>query len=403
MNKRSMRSAAATSNVAPDPRVRVVEILEATCGGTRRHLVDLLDRLDPDKFRVSLICANTREPNFNMDLQAMQERGITIAIVPMLRAIRPLTEWRAFRSIQTQLRQWRPDIVHTHSAKAGFLGRLAAHTVQVPTLIHTPHHFPFEMDINPLAARFYLQLEKIAARVTHRIICVCPSEQRTALKHRLVDADGCAVIPNGIHPGEMNRSLKLRDGMRRNLGIPDISPVIGVVGRLSKQKGHTYLLEAAALLLPHYPEMRILMVGDGELRPELERQAARLGIAPNCIFAGHREPVHAYYAAMDILAMPSLWEGLPYTMLEGMDAALPVVAFSAGGIADVIVDGKNGRLVEKKDVRSMAGALAELMRSPEQRQQLGREARELVRRSYRIENMVQQTEKLYLTALRKKK
>jgi glycosyltransferase involved in cell wall biosynthesis len=372
--------------------VKVLEVLEATVGGTRRHLVDIVAHLDPARIQVSAACSTRRDPAFLDDLARMTAKGIQVHIIPMRRAISPVGDLLALFRLFRLMRRGRFDVVHTHSSKAGFVGRLAARLAGVRRIIHTPHTFPFEMDVS-LSARFaYRQLERLAACFTDCIVCVCPSQR--ALAESLIDPARVVVIENGIgDPPPANAAEQERQ--RRHLGIEAESLVIGVVGRFTRQKGHAHFIEAARDVATRYPGVRFLLVGDGELRQTLEQKIATAGLGDRFIVVGAREDVPELLPVFDLVVLPSLWEGLPYVLLEAMAAGKPVIASCVGGMPDVIQDGINGMLVPPRDSAVLAAAMLKLLVNKELRSKMGHSASEALRQRCRVERMIEQLTCVY--------
>lgn len=372
--------------------VRVLEILEATEGGTRRHLVDLVTHLDPARFDISVACSTLRDASFADDLRLMESRGIAVHIIPMRRAISPFRDALAFLRLVRLMRRERYDVVHTHSSKAGFLGRLAARVARVPWVIHTPHTFAFEMTVGGAARFFYVCLERFAARLTDRLICVCPSQRAAAAA--LMDPARVVVIENGIGAMPECDSLE-RVRRRRELRFEDSHLVVGVVGRFTAQKGHRHFVEAACQVAVRVPEARFLLVGDGVLRPAIERQIAAAGLAERVIIVGACDDVPSLMPLLDVAVLPSLWEGLPYTLLEAMAAGRAVVASRVGGIPDVIVDGENGLLVPPADPTALAAAVVKVLENAAFRSTIGRKARETLVGRCRLDEMVRRMADVY--------
>ena len=180
--------------------IRVTQILEATTGGTGRHLLDLIDGLDSDRIALESVVSLRRDPLFRAQIEQRRARGAIIHEVPMQRAIRPWSDMRALVTLTRLLRRSRPGIVHTHSSKAGFLGRLAARRAGIPAVVHTPHGFAFDAGVSKRLRRRYLRLEKRAMAWTDQLVCVCQAEQRAAARVGLAGEEQTTVVPNGIRP-----------------------------------------------------------------------------------------------------------------------------------------------------------------------------------------------------------
>lgn len=382
-------------SVRKKDKIKVLQVLEATTGGTRRHLLDLVRELDPGRFEVSIVCATGRDPEFIKDIQYMRDAGHRVDVLPMVRPIRPFNDLRNLFRICGILRENPVDIVHTHSAKAGILGRTAAKLVGGLKIVHTPHHFPFDMEVNRYARQFYFRIEKIAGRVTDRIVCVCKRERESALKRRLAPPEKLVVIENGIHAEEAKAAPRTIQRRRRELDLEPEHIAIGVVGRFTRQKGQIFLLDAAPEILRRVPNAYFIFIGGGEDYPQLVQRAAHNDVSDRCRFVEQRLDIAAFYGALDLLVMPSLWEGLPYTLLETMAAGTPVAAFETGGIMDVIRHNHNGLLVPRKDTEALADTVCRAALDQNLRDDLAAAARETVGQNHDIAQMITETEQMY--------
>ena len=378
-------------------KIRITHVLEATGGGTRRHIEDLLAALPAHRFDLSVICSLRRDPRFRTAVDRFRARGIEIREVPMRRAIHPLADFRAWQHVRRHLNALAPDVVHTHSAKGGIVGRWAAKSARSkPRIVHTPHHFPFAMEIGTTRRQLYFWIEKCTGAFTDRIVCVCDQERRLALRRRLVAAEKLCVIENGLDLAAFDRQADTdREAARADLRIPNDAAVLGTVGRLTRQKGHYVLLEALARLVEARPQTYAVIVGDGELRHQLAKRAETLGITECCRFTGHREQTARLYAAFDVFVLPSLWEGLPYALLEAMAAACPIVTTGTGGMLDVIAPDETGILVPTHDAAALANAVHSLLTNRAEAEKLGHNARRQLAERFRLSDMVDQTAALY--------
>lgn len=372
--------------------LKVLEVLEATEGGTRRHLLDLLDFLPRDRFAVSVACSTRRDPAFFGDIVRLRAGGIPVHAIPMRRSIRPLSDALACARLVRLMRRGRFDVVHTHSSKAGFIGRLAARAAGVPRVIHTPHVFPFQMAVSPVLRFCYLQCERLAARFCDRLVCVCPGQRETAL--RLVPPERVAVIENGIgRPPDADPAA--RERLRRQLGLRDDDLAAAVIGRFTRQKGHMDFVQAARIVAARVPAARFLLVGDGPLRGAVERAIASAELQGRFILTGARDDAERLAEAADLVVMPSLWEGLPYGLLEALRAGRAVVASRVGGMADVIRDGVNGLLVAPSCPGDLAAAMLNMLENRERRFIMEQHARETVANRYRLDDMIAAVAALY--------
>jgi len=374
--------------------LRVLLAMECTIGGTRRHLRDLAQGLRAKGVEVDLAVAAEREPGFRADLAELARAGCGVHELPMRRAISPRLDARHFGELTRLLRELRPDVVHTHSSKAGVLGRLASLRAGVGARVHTPHTFAFlfrEM-FGPAKRILFRSIERGLAARTDALIAVSPGEAKSFATSGVVPASKVRVVPNGIDPtpfeGAQSADLE-------SFGLDAARPCAVVVGLLNAAKGHDLALRALAEGgAPE--ELQLLVVGDGEDRPELEALVARLGLGERVRFAGFRDDVPALLAAGDCLLLPSRWEGMPYVVLEAMAAGRPVVATPVDGARDLVVDGGTGILAEAIDAGGIGAALARLFALEHgEREALGAAGRERVRADYDLANMVEGTLAVY--------
>lgn len=385
-------------------QIRVLHIIEATTGGTRRHLKNLVTHLDPSRFDVSVICSTMRDSTFLYDIEDMRAKGVKVHVVQMVREINPLKDFLAFLKLIRIIQPELYDIVHTHSSKAGFLGRVVGQVKNVSIIVHTPHVFPFEMDVPKIFRTFYLALERFLAPFTDRFICVCNAGRAVALQAGLAPSLKFTVIENGIEPVEtlsadfVSKSAELRHAINLN----DDNVVIGTVGRLTRQKGHHVLLEAMRIIVSRFPHLRLVIVGDGELEAEIKLLIKDTGLSDYCHIISPVGTMLHYYSIFDIFVLPSLWEGLPYSLLDAMAMAKPIIASAVGGVPEVIENGKYGLLVPPKDKHALVDAISKLASNIELRCQLGKESAEVVRKKYRLDKMVNRTEKLYEVLVQEK-
>ena len=375
-------------------RVRVLEILEATVGGTRTHLRHLLSRIDLERFDVTLAFSNERDPYFSADLKAFKHRGVTLIEVPMKREISPWCDLVAFFRLLNTIRKGRYDIVHTHSSKAGFLGRIAARLCRVPRVFYSPHAFAFQCNPESLSSRFYLFLEKVVSRFQNGLICVSEGERQIALKHGLGKPDHTYMIPNTISTGDIHPT-RSPDVVRSELGIPASTLVVGMVAHFRPQKGYKHFIRAIPLVLSRLPETRFLLLGDGPELPEVANLVRSLNVEKSVILAGHREPLGDYYQVMSVFALSSLWEGMPYVILEAMAVGLPIVATNIVGNNELVVNNQTGFLVPIGDSQSIADCLIALLENDDKRCGFGQAARETAKDRSSIDNWIRAYESLY--------
>lgn len=338
--------------------MRILLVCESFTGGCKRHIIDILNATE-GKCDATLAYSDTREPGCEKDLYRIS--GLTTTRVRMLRRPAPLSDFIAVIKLFRIIVLGRFDIVHLHSSKAGFLGRVAAAAARRfgtrPQLLYTPHGLSFQ--VGGARGRLYLAGEKLTAGLTHRFIAVSEGEKRLIIENGLASDEEITVIPNGIDC--------------RDYGIPADEmepPVVGMMGRLTEQKGAVHFVEAATLAARTHPKIRFLMAGGGPQQSHLRRRAA----AEQCKieFIGHCSPAD-FLSKVSIIAIPSLWEGLPYVLLEAMAAGRAIVASDIPGISDTLAD--CGVLVPPADPAALAREIIRLAEDPGRRKRLGEKAR----------------------------
>ncbi len=280
------------------------------------------------------------------------------------------------------------DLVATHTSKGGFLGRLAARMAGVPHVVHHAHGLSFCRPISPRAVRFYVALERFAAKSGDLIIAVNEHQRRLAVQLGVEVEERTCTVPNGIDLSRFEHAD--RDATRRRLGFNASTLLIGAVGRMEAPKGFPYFIQAIPRVLQRIPSAHFVIAGDGELRSSLELEAQRVGVADRTHFIGFQRDIPNILAALDIFAQPSLWEGLPVSLIEALAAGKPIVASDIEGNREIVDDGVTGVIVPPADSRALADALVDLALRPERAQHLGRNARHAAKERFSEERMVRQ-------------
>jgi glycosyltransferase involved in cell wall biosynthesis len=364
-------------------KARICHIFKITgVSGSENHLLTLASHLD----RLTFCLLVEREPDLSAYIATLEAIGVEVVRFPIHADLDPLLLWRLVRFLRVQ----RPDIVHTHLIHGDLYGTLAARLAGVPHVVSTKHN-----DDAFRQRGFYAWLDRTLARYQNHIITISHHLRRFYVEVEGLPADKISTIHYGLDPGAFLQRVGEGADVRVELGMPADVPLVGVVGRLTEQKGHVYLLDAFAEVIQALPSAHLLMVGDGELRPALERQAARLGLQGSVTFTGRREDVPRIMMALDVLAMPSLWEGFGLVLLEAMAAGKPVVASRVSAIPEIVADGETGLLVPPKDPVGLARALLILLRHPAQAREMGRRGRQRLEQQFTATCMVEQTRAVY--------
>lgn len=380
-------------------------------GGSAQNTLLTVLGTDTKKYDVLLFKGPTVESRMSQDenasvmadLQKAQLKRIKLVTIPLLvRRINPAYDAGALIYLFLLLIKEKPAIVHTHTSKAGFLGRLAAKLARVPIIVHTPHGHVFFGYFGPLKTQIFILLEKYAARITNRIVALTKGEKEDYKFYKIAPEDKIIIINSGVELENIkDLSLEERQNLKRQLGIPERSFVVGTAGRLEPVKGPEFLLEAAKDILSNYPQTYFVFAGDGPLRQRLERKAYELGINTNMRFLGWRNDVTRVISIYDIFIFPSLNEGMGRVLVEAMALGKPVVASNVGGIPDLVTHGKTGFLVPPRDPGQLARYIQVLMEDEGKRKRMGQGGKEMAL-NFKKEIMVEKIAELYDELLVKK-
>lgn len=366
-------------------------------GAQENTLYTVLGLNQKPGYEVTLVTGPAIGPEGEL-LEEARKSGIRVMLVPeMRREIHPWRDFQTLLSLTRLLKELSPEIVHTHSSKAGILGRLAARRAHVPFILHTIHGQAFHPNQNWILNTLFKNLEWYVSRFTDRIITVADAMRDQAVAAGIAPASKFITIYSGMDVGAFLNGHGRRTEMRRKLGFGEEQTVVGKVARLAPLKGYEYIIELAHELMPRHPELRFLFVGDGQLRTELEAQAQRLGVRDRIVFAGlvPAQEVPAYLSAMDILVHASLREGLARVLPQALISGKPVVSFDVDGAREVVRNEETGFLVRAKDLRGLVESVEKLVAQPALGKRMGERGRELFTRQFDQEVMVDRIDELY--------
>ncbi len=342
--------------------IRVLHVItRLDAGGSTETLAVLATQLPPGEFASQVISGQTLDPPPHL-FDDLARAGVPLTQAPHLRRpVNPLADSRALWALWQAIRAQEPDIVHTHTSKAGFLGRLAARLAGVRRILHTPHGHIFHGYYGPGATRAFIVLERLAARWTERIVTLTDAEAAQNLALGIGRPEQFVTIPSGVDLAQAQAMAAGAPQMRRALDLPPEARLIGTVSRLVPIKGLHYLVAAMPAILRRCPGAHLVIAGDGEERGWLEAQSAGLGLGPRVRFLGWRDDPEAVIAALDVFVLPSLNEGLGKMLVTAMALGVPAVASRVGGVPDVIEDGRQGLLVPPADPAALAAAVVALL------------------------------------------
>ncbi len=378
--------------------VRIITRLNV--GGPAIHTLLLTDRLRP-RYATLLVSGREAATEGNM-LDLADKLGVRVTRVPeMGREVSPLSDLLALFTLVRIIRRERPDIVHTHTAKAGFIGRVAARLCGVPVIVHTFHGNVFHGYFRPAVARFFLLLERLLARITDQIVTVAEQQRQELASLGVAPTSRISVIPLGLDLTGFATDVADPGAMRRKWGLPPDIPLVGIIARLVPVKGHDLFLDTAALIHKSHPEARFVVIGDGELRQELEVQVRERALP--VVFAGWETDLRAVYAALDIVCLTSHNEGSPVALIEALSARKAIVSTAVGGVPDLIVDGETGLLVDERDPACFARAVARLLDDQEFARMLGGRGQKSVMQKYDAARLAEDIDRLYRELLARRR
>jgi len=367
-------------------------------GGAQENTLLTCEGLHQRGYRVTLISGPTRGPEGSLVARARQGGYEFIELRELIRAVNPWMDFRARRYLCMEFRRLRPDVVHTHSSKAGIVGRLAARDARVPIVVHTIHGMSFNRTQPRWRRAAYAWLERVAAKRTHALVAVADAMIEQSVAAGICRREKMLTVYSGMEVGQLTPTRYDRAAVRREWGVGDDAVVVGTVARLFRKKGYEQLIPIMARAVRREPRLRFVWIGDGAQRAEYEAELARLGLRERTTLAGLVAPeaVPRLLAGLDILAHTSQWEGLPRAVVQALLMQVPAVAFDIDGTPEVVSDGRTGRLVALNELDAFAEALCALAADGELRRQLGRAGREHCRERFDWRRMVDRLEELYL-------
>jgi len=369
--------------------IKILYILEATSGGTQKHVIDIAKKIDKTEFQLDIIYSTDRNNNF-----VQESKGIFNSTIGLpIRRSASFTDISNIIKMRKIILENNYDIVHCHSTKAGFVGRLATFVSRHPNVIYSPHGFMF-CDNRILMKRFlYLKMEKYLGYVTQRLVAVSGSERDLALEHNIVPNKKIITLYNSIDPSDfddftyINRvPEKMKDGSEI---------ILGTVGRLYYQKDPITLIKSFKIINDRFPNTKLVMVGDGPLEQVCIKLIDKLGLKLKIDLTGYQKNSKAFYKIFDIFMLSSHYEGLPYALLEAMSMGIPSVGTNVVGIKDLILNGRTGYLAEEEDYNGLADAVINLLSNPQLLSEFSENAKNITRENFNFNNGIQEYQEFY--------
>ncbi|MBW7995578.1 MAG: glycosyltransferase family 4 protein [Candidatus Glassbacteria bacterium] len=390
--------------MAEKRKIKILRIIaRLNIGGPALHVIILNSELDPANYVSRLVTGRESPAEGNMNDLAEVKNVHPIVIEALGREIFFRDDIKALINLIRLIRREQPDIVHTHTAKAGTLGRIAAKLTGVSVIIHTFHGHVFHSYFGYFQTKFYLWLERLLAKFTDVIITVGEHQRREIIDYKIADSDKIVSVPLGLDLKPFVKSDAEPDQLHRELELETGTLLVGIVARLVPIKNHVCFLEAARIISAKNEHVRFLIIGDGELRAFLERKTRELGLESRVIFMGFQHNLTKIYSGLDIVTLSSFNEGLPVALIEAMAAGKPVVSTDVGGVRDLILDGDNGLLVPSNDHRALADAIQYLLAKPGRRKMMGEAGRRKAYPLFDKNRLLEDIDRLYRDLLTKEK
>jgi len=406
----------------PEP-IRVLHIITRMVkGGAQENTLANVLGFSAPGWECSLATGPALGPEGSLEPECLAAGVRMLRIPELVRELSPFQDLRAVQRLIRLCQKERPHIVHTHTSKAGILGRIAARRAGVPIVVHTPHGHVFHSYGSQIKTKVFIGAERHCAPMADRLVALTPNERQEHLELGVGRVADWSIVHSGINFEPFEAGRAERRAARKELGLTDETPVIGTVGRLVPIKGQRYLIDAFARLASQGSRAHLLLVGDGELRDELLDDCYGRGLRvvkhysrelppklevheswePTVHFVGLRRDVPRLMSAMDLFTLPSLNEGMGRVLVEAMAMELPCVASRVSGIPDVVLDGETGCLVAPRDPEALANALSMLLADPRRAQAMGRRGRERVVPEFGAGRMLEKLEGIYRELLRAK-
>ncbi|MGB2987707.1 MAG: glycosyltransferase family 4 protein [Phycisphaerae bacterium] len=366
-------------------------------GGAQENTILTCRGLVERGHRVTLIAGPETGPEGSLWDQASGAGCELITVKPLRRAVRPISDWAAHRRLKRLFERLRPDVVHTHSSKAGILGRSAAARAGVPVIIHTIHGMSFNRTQPAHVRMFYRWLERRAARCTTALVTVADAMIDQAVAAGIAPRDRFATIRSGIETNRFAPRAELRDRHRREWGIAADEIVVGTMARLFENKGYEEIISAMLAAVASEPRLKFVWIGDGAHRARYERRLKAIGLRDRVHMVGLIDPdkVASYINGFDIVLHASRWEGLPRVVVQGLLTEVPAISFDNDGAPEVVIPNETGILVPFGDTERLAQAIVTLARDAGLRRTLGRLGRAHCAAMFDWHRMVTDLESLY--------
>jgi glycosyltransferase involved in cell wall biosynthesis len=390
--------------VSKGDKIKIYRIIgRLVVGGPAIHAINLNLGMNSNRFESVLVCG-IENPGEHSLIDDAHSRGLKPLVIPEVVSEANLKprDIKALLKLYRLFRREQPHIVHTHTAKAGFIGRLAACLARVPIVVHTYHGHILHGYYSPFKSWILRRMERILSCLTDRLIAVSGQVKSDLICYHVAPPEKIVVIPLGLELKPFVDCDAHGGAFRNELGLNNGHRLVGIVGRMVPVKNHRLFLDAAASVAAEEPVARFVVVGDGPLRQDMEQHALALGIGDRVLFTGWRRDMPKIYADLDVLVVSSNNEGTPVSAIEAMAARCPVVATRVGGVPDLVRDGETGYLVPAEDAEALSAAILRILEDPQTASRMAKTARAIAVQRFNTDRLIADIERLYVDLLKEK-
>jgi len=370
--------------------IKILYILEATSGGTQKHVIDVARKIDKSEFQIDIVYSTNRNKNFAQESIGIFNRMYGL---PITRSGSP-SDLVNILKIRKIIKENKYNIVHCHSTKAGFVGRLATFLSRHPNVIYSPHGFMFCDTRIRMRRLLYLQLEKYLGYLTNKLVAVSGSERDLAIENNIVPNNKIVTLYNSIDPSDFE-DFSYLNKVPEKLVSENSKIILGTVGRLYYQKDPITLIKSFKIINDRFPNTKLIIVGDGPLEDECRKLILKLNLQNEIELAGYQKNSKAYYKIFDIFLLSSHYEGLPYALLEAMVMGIPSVGTDVVGIKDLIIHGETGYLAKEEDHVGFANAVINLLENPALITAFSENSKRITKTNYNFNDGIKEYQQFY--------
>ena len=366
-------------------------VTQAELGGAQRYIFDLATNLPGENYEIAVAAGGNNSTVENLFTKLDEKNVKSYSLKNLVRPVNPWLDLKAYFELKELIKKFKPDILHLNSSKAGVIGALAGRRAKVKKIIYTVHGFVFNEPLPSWKKLFYFWSEKFSAHFKDKLICVSDFDRQTGINKKIAPPKKLVTIHNGLNPVK----LLNRNQARTALGLALDKKIVGTIAHFYPTKNLKSLVQAADIVIKKYPETVFAIIGDGQLRSELETEIDHLGLNNKVVLLGEKPQASQYLPAFDIYACSSAKEGLPYLIIEAMKAGLPTVSTNVGGIPEIITDRQNGLLVKSGDSNELAKAIMNILEDDQLAQKLSQQAKTDLLTKFTLVEMITRTEEIY--------